>query len=375
MTKAKRVTKLDDFGDDDFMLGLDHLLHSYRHEAHLNTIGKVSAHTYLMQLLSNRLKLEEDRKQNAEIAKQKIERPIFIIGLPRSGTTFLHALLALDPQTRTPITWEVMYPSPPPSKDTFWQDKRIKRTASDLRWVERLAPKFNSIHAVKENLAQECIAITTHAFASIQFHTTHNVPSYQSWLEQSDMSNAYRYHRRFLQQLQADNSAQRWLLKAPGHLFDIESLLKEYPDARLIQTHRDPLKVVASISSHANVIRAAFSDVLHPQEIAKDWQQYWRRALQRTMDYRKQNPSQAVHDIYYTDLVADPVSVVKKIYQQLDLQVNDEFEQAMRKYISQNAQAKHQYSLQEFSFEPKRIREIFADYYQAHQFDRPLNEA
>ncbi len=374
LEKAKSAVKLDDFGDDHFITPLERLLHAYEHEAHLNTIGKVSAHTYLLQLLTNRLRLEEDRKTNLVIAQQEIKKPIFILGLPRSGTTFLHALLAEDPSTRTPITWEVMYPSPPPKKQSFDNDERIRRTARNLRWLERLAPKFNSIHAVKGHLAQECIAITTHAFASIQFHTTHNVPSYQSWLEQSDMSYAYKYHKRFLQHLQAYNSADRWLLKAPGHMFDIESLLREYPDARIIQTHRDPLEVVASISSHANVIRAAFSDVLYPKEIAQDWQQYWWRALQRTMDYRRHNPTQAVHDIYYTDLVADPIAVVKKIYTELDMVVSDEFERAMRKYIQANAQAKHRYTLQEFGFEPKRIRELFSEYYQAYQFDDGLEQ-
>jgi len=348
LDKAMRATKLDDFGELNFMSGFELLVQSLTEEAKLNTIGKLSAATYLHQLLCNRLLIEENRKNLSAIAKQNIKRPIFITGLPRSGTTFLHALLAEDPNTRTPITWEVMYPSPPPENTSLTEDKRIERCASDLKWLDRIAPKFNSIHAVKAHLPQECIAITTHDFASIQFHTTYNVPSYQAWLENHDMEPAYRYHKRFLQHLQVHNKGERWLLKAPGHLFDLAALMQVYPDALIIQTHRDPLKVVASISSHANVIRAAFSDALDPHGIAQDWQRYWQQALSRTLDYRDSNPNQPISDVYYADLVADPISVVKKLYKELKIEYSAEFEMALKQYCNKNPQSKHRYTLQEF---------------------------
>ena len=367
LNSATNTTKLSDFGELDFITGFELLVQSLEEEAELNTIGKLSAKTYLDQLLCNRLRMEENRKKDPEIAKQKIKRPIFITGLPRSGTTFLHALLAEDPNTRTPITWEVMYPSPSPQANNFSADKRIAQCANDLKWLDRLAPKFNSIHAVKAHLPQECIAITTHAFSSIQFHTTYNVPSYQAWLEQHDMVPAYQYHKRFLQHLQVHNSAERWLLKAPGHMYDIEALMQVYPDAQIIQTHRDPLKVIASISSHANVIRAAFSDALEPREIAKDWQRYWKLALNRTQDYCQRHSTQAISDVYYADLVADPIAVVKKLYTELNLEYSPEFETALQRYINRNPQSKHKYTLQEFGFGKQSIETMFADYYEYHQ--------
>lgn len=366
LDKARNATKLTDFGDMGFMAGLERLMRSLEEEAELNTIGRLSTNTYLLQLLCNRLQLEEDRKRFPEIAEQKISRPIFITGLPRSGTTFLHALLAEDPATRTPLTWEVMYPSPAPKSESITQEKRITRCAKNLKWLDRLAPKFNSIHTVKAHLPQECIAITTHDFASIQFHTTYNVPSYQAWLEQRDMVAAYQYHKRFLQHLQVRNSAERWLLKAPGHLHDLAALMQVYPDAQIIQTHRDPLKVVASISSHANVIRAAFSDELHPCEIAQDWQRYWQQALSHALDYRKENPDQEIRDVYYSDLVADPIGVIKTLYQQLNLSYTDDFDAAIKRYITKNPQSKHKYTLQEFGFRKKDIKKMFADYYNSY---------
>ena len=370
LDKAQRLTKLNDFGDDSFVTGFELLIQSLREEAKLNTIGKLSATTYLTQLLCNRLRLEKQYKSAEKIGQRKISRPIFITGLPRSGTTFLHALLAEDPNTRTPITWEVMYPAPldtNPSSTSDSKKERSKRCANDLKWLDRLAPKFNSIHAVKAQLPQECIAITTHDFASIQFHTTYNVPSYQQWLEQRNMVSSYRYHKRFLQHLQNHDGEQQWLLKAPGHLYDLSDLMKVYPDAQIIQTHRDPVNVIASISSHANVIRAAFSDELDHREIAQDWQRYWKQALSRNLDYRQQNQNQTINDVYYGDLVSDPIGVVKNLYENLNLNYNEEFESALKKYIDRNPQSRHKYTLQEFGFNKRTIQSAFADYYQLHQ--------
>ena len=143
--------------------------------------------------------------------------------------------------------------------------------------------------------------------------------------------------------------------------------MQVYPDAQIIHTHRDPLKVVASISSHANVIRAAFSDNLHPHNIAHDWQRYWQQALSRGLQYRQQNPEQAMHDVYYSELITDPISVIKKLYMQLELDYTDEFESTLQRYLTKNPQQKHKYTLQEFGFGESDIKEIFADYYSNHQ--------
>ena len=366
LERAMRTTGLDDFGETEFFTDLEILAQSIKEEAGLNAIGKLAAATYLQQLLCNRLHIEHERKNSPEVTERKIIRPIFITGLPRSGATLLHALLAEDPNTRTPIAWEVMYPSPSRAKENS-RDKRIAKCAKALKLFHRLAPRFNSIHAVKAHLPQECIAITTNAFASIQFHTTYNVPTYQAWLEQRDMVPAYRYHKAFLQYLQQPDLSERWLLKAPGHLYDIEALMQVYPDAQIIQTHRDPLEVVGSISSHANVVRAAFSDLLDPHLIAKDWRRYWQQAVSRMQDYRNQHPEQAISDIYYSDLVFDPVGVVQTLYKELNLEYSAEFEVALQRYIARNPKNKHRYTLQEFGLDKESTREMFSDYYKNHQ--------
>ena len=151
-------------------------------------------------------------------------------------------------------------------------------TASRLAWANRLAPQFRKIHPIAHDLPQECIAITAQVFMSIQFHTTHDVPSYEDWFERESQQLAYAFHRRLLQHLQARQPGKRWVLKAPGHLLALDALLAQYPDARIIQTHRDPLRVMASMASHATVLRQAFSDRARPNEIAADWSDRWARA-------------------------------------------------------------------------------------------------
>ena len=148
-----------------------------------------------------------------------------------------------------------------------------------LDWANRLAPEFMRIHPIAADLPQECIAITAQVFMSIQFHTTHDVPSYQDWFEGTSQDLGFDFHHRFLQHLQAKSPGSRWVLKAPGHLFALEGLLKRYPDARIVHTHRDPLRVMASMASHATVLRRAFSDNADPQRIAADWADRWARAL------------------------------------------------------------------------------------------------
>src|SRR5690606_18998782 len=175
-----------------------------------------------------------------------------------------------DTANRVPLTWEVMYPAGARTESSDVLDAR-KRTASRLEWANRLAPEFKRIHPIAPDLPQECIAITAQVFMSIQFHTTHNVPSYEDWFERDSQSLAYDFHHRFLQHLDLKRPGQRWVLKAPGHLFALGALLDRYPDAKIIQTHRDPLRVMASMARHATVLRRAFSDTAEPTEIAAAW--------------------------------------------------------------------------------------------------------
>jgi len=201
---AYRRASSTDYGQWDFAEPLERLLKSYRDEAALTTLGRITVRELIVSLLDNWLRMEAERAANADIERQRIVAPVFIIGLPRTGTTHLHGLISEDRANRAPATWEVMYPAASRSSD----DVARARSQADTRlgWADRLAPEFMSIHPIAADLPQECIAITAQAFMSIQFHTTHDVPSYQDWFENASQRLAFDFHHRFLQHQQAKST-------------------------------------------------------------------------------------------------------------------------------------------------------------------------
>ena len=364
---ATRQTGLADFGDEGFRTGLGILLESYEADAGLNTIGRLAARADVLRILKTRLRLEDDRKRFPEIAHEAIVKPIFITGLPRSGTTLLHNLLAQDPDSRVPLTWEVMFPTPPPAHDTHDRDPRIAEAGASLAWLDCLAPGFRRIHPVDAGLAQECIEITTYAFESPRFHTTHNAVAYQTWLAGCDQRAAYAYHRRVLQQLQCRFPARRWVLKAPSHLFALEALVETYPDACIIQTHRDPLEVLPSTASLTAALRRAFSNTVDLAEIGTEVVQRWAEGLRRAAEFRTTHTLRTpACDVWYADLLCDPIAEVQRIYRHFDLELTAPLEAAMRRYLAANPQHKHgthDYALNEFGLAPNQVKSQFHAYY------------
>ncbi len=367
LEQACQRTGLRDFGDDSFREPLRALLQSYETESNLNLIGRIAARQDTLQLLVNRLQLEEDRKQYPEIAQQEIQRPLFIVGLPRSGTTLLHNLLAQDPANRVPMTWEVMFPSPPPDQTHYESDRRIERAERQLSWFGRLAPDFKIAHPLGARLPQECIAITSHTFASLRFHTTYNIPSYHTWCEPHFMRLAYAYHRRFLQHLQCYCPGQRWVLKSPAHLFGLEALFESYPDARIIQTHRDPTQVMASLASLSAMLYGAFSDHVDLAGIGVEVTRRWARGLEHAMWARDRMASVDKHfyDLHYNDLIRDPIAAVRRIYTYFGLTLTEEAEGRMRRFLTENPKdkyGKHRYSLTQFGLDPEEESRRFQSY-------------
>ena len=361
---ARHRARLDNFGEWPIEESLKRLLNAYESEADLTTLGRITVRELLVGLLENLLYLERDRQNSTAIEQQTITAPVFIIGLPRTGTTLLHGLIAQDPAIRAPLTWEVMFPAAAGhTPDAI--DRTRRRTDSRLAWANRLAPEFKRIHEIGAALPQECIAIMAQGLASIQFHTTHNVPSYQDWFEQHGQELGYAFHHRFLQHLQVRSSVDRWVLKAPGHLFGLDALLQRYPDARVIQTHRNPLQVMGSIASLATILRRAFSDSADPRQIADDWCGRWARALQRSLETRDDSPAELFFDLPYTELVAAPLAAVERIYDFLGWTLSSEARESMQRFLSANPKNKHgphRYSLSEFGLDRALETQRFARY-------------
>ena len=361
---AKKRTGLSDFGAWAIDEPLNRLLESYRNESRLTALGRITVRELIVSLLENLLYMEQELKRTPQITDEAIIAPTFIIGLPRTGTTLLHGLMSEDPDNRVPLTWEVMYPARfPNTTDGIEQARRL--TASRLGWANRLAPQFKKIHPIAPDLPQECIAITAQVFMSIQFHTTHDVAAYEDWLEQDSQALAYAFHRRLLQHLQARTAGRRWVLKAPGHLFALKALLTEYPDAKIVQTHRDPLRVMASMASHATVLRRAFSDYANPEQIAADWSRRWGDALKNFLAVRDQSPDEQFLDVAYGDIEARPLETIRRVYDFLGWPVTDRAERAMQAFLDANPKNKHgvhRYSLAEYGLSRNDELIRYADY-------------
>lgn len=367
LRRAQRNTGLDDFGDGRFREPLAVLLRAFEDEAALTMLGRITARSDIVRLLENRLHMEDERKRHPEIGAGEIRAPLFIIGLPRTGTSILHELMALDPASRVPMTWEVMHPWPPPERATYDTDPRIASVEKHLSQVDRIVPDFKSMHPMGALLPQECVALTAHDFASMIFSTTHHVPSYQAWLDRSDLGFVYASHRRQLQYLQWRCPAERWVLKSPGHLWALDALLDEYPDARIVQTHRDPLKVVASLASLVSTLRSMASDRIDRRSIAEEWTALLARGLERSMQVRaaRLRDDARVFDMRFDDFVRDEIGTVRRIYEHFDTPFGDEVESRMRRFLRDNPRDKHgahTYTLAEAGLDEDEERQRYAAY-------------
>ena len=359
---AKRRCDLENFGEGDFFEALSRLLESCHHEARLNLIGKIALRSDLLRTLCSRLFMERDRQLYPAIARQEIRKPLFIVGLPRSGTTLLHTLLAADPEHRAPLTWEVMTPSPPTCDDVKRRIQRATQSCNCLNW---LAPTFRHVHAVGAELPQECVGLMTPTFLSDQFDTMYYVPSYRAWFLRQDLLPAYEYHRRFLQHLQFRRSARRWVLKAPAHMFALPTLLSVYPDALFVQTHRAPLEAMASVSSLITILRRVFSDAVDPLTVCREAIDYWSNTLDRFLRERDRLAERRICDVDYAEIRRDPLAVVRRIYTHFGWSLPATVEQRMRRALASQLQERnglHRYDLSQFGVQEAESAARFAAY-------------
>lgn len=368
LAEARAQTGLADFGDPAFLEPLRRLLASYEDEARLTLLGRIAARQDTVRLLASRLRLVEDRRRQPGIADEQIQQPIFVTGLPRTGTTLLHGLLAQDPASRAPLHWEMMYPSPPSGKYARGGvDRRLEIARRQIRWFHRLAPEFRRIHPLGAELPEECLIITSHSFLSFQFQTSHRVPSYQAWLEAQDLTPAYRQHRDILQQLQWRCPTRQWILKAPAHLYGIAALFAVYPDAGVVLTHRDPLAVAASVASLHTVLRGTFSDGADPHEIGDEVCRRWAEGINRALRVRDSGavPAERFVDVMYDDLLRDPIGVVHRVYAHFGRSLSPAAEERMRRFLAAHPKdrfGRHRYSLEQFGLDPDRVRRDYRDY-------------
>jgi Sulfotransferase family len=367
LAASRRRAENQDFEDMTFLEGLTRLLHALVTEARLNLLGRIVARDSIVGYLANRLRLEQDRRGHPEIAAQRIHRPIVITGLPRSGSTLLHSLLAQDPANRVPRMWEMVTPSPPPDGATYECDPRIASLERRLRWFDRLVPEFKKIHSVGARLPEECVVILSHSFLSSQFCSMYVVPSYQGWVRSQSLLPAYRLHRRFLQQLQWRCRGERWVLKAPAHLPALAELCAVYPDIGVIMTHREPLEVLPSEASLHMVLRQTFSDAVDPAAVGREVTELTADEIRTGLRARDQGcaPAEQFLDVRYRDLIKDPIGTVRSAYAHFDIPFTAMAETRMRRYLADSPKDKHGahvYSLSQFGLDADEEHERYRDY-------------
>ncbi len=378
VAQAAEQTGLDDLGDGSWNEGLSRLVDALRNEAALNELGATLVAGELAGYLGDRMRIVAHRKAHPEIAGVDVVPPIVIVGQGRTGTTIMHQLLAQDPATRVPLTWEVDRPVPPPETATYDTDPRIAEVDATLAGVDLVLPGFKSMHPMAAQLPQECVRITASDFRSMIFPTQYRVPSYARWLvHEADMAPAYRWHRMFLEHLQSRCPARRWVLKSPGHLWALDALLREYPNALLVQTHRDPLRIIASLSSLVARLRSLGSDDTSIPDAAADFADNILDGLDRSVTAREDGTVTAdrVVDVQFRAFMADPFTAIRTIYERLGLELESGAEQRMRAFLAANPQdkhGKHTYTFRETGLDEGALRER-ARRYQEY-FDVPSEQ-
>ncbi|WP_286171562.1 sulfotransferase [Mycobacterium sp. BK086] len=369
----RRAGGLTDFGDPRFEAGLDRLIASLEDEDRLSGFGRVLAGAHLSNLLRQRLLLTEHIRRNPEIREEKIERPIFIIGAPRTGTTVTHHLLSQDGGFRYPLTWECDELHPPLDPATMDHDPRIKRSEKQIRRGMKMAPNLDAAHPVGAWEAQECALLHAYAFHSDTFHVMFNCQDYARWLTEQDLRWVYEEQKLLLQYMQSGGlrPATSWLLKTPPHMENIHNILAVFPDARFVTTYREPTEIVASGCSLAGT-------VFHMAVDDPDWHEHgrfmrWRttRMLERNVELRRQYVDLADRfvDFPMRRMVSDPLACVEEIYDRFGIDLDDHNRATMRRFVDERGLARrkpHVYRAEDYGLDIDELwpqLQFYRDFY------------
>ena len=353
----------DDFFGDTWRAPYRVLLAALDTEAQLTTLGRLMTRADLLRMLRNRLQLAP---LFPLVESEPVTEPVFVLGPARSGTSILFELLSQDERFRTPATWEVHHPVPPPETATYMSDPRIALADREANLWPDIRPPYRRMHEEGGTLPKECIFITAHQFDSDYWMAIAAIPSYLEARFGWDPREPYRYHRRFLQVLQSRCRREHWLLKAPSHLFQLRALFAEYPDARIVHTHRDPHRTVPSTIS----LTATFRSMRTDADVGADASMAGLGlgfVLNQVIDWRTSGdvPDEQFTDVHFADLMADPVGTVRALYEGFGWRLDEPTAHRIEQYVAAKPRAKHgahEYSLEEFGLTEQQVDEVFGPY-------------
>jgi hypothetical protein len=362
---AHAATGLRDFGSLYYREGLERTVDALNNEAELSEIGNVIQHATISNALIQRLKVEDTYAQHPEIDDEVVGGPVFVIGLPRTGTTALSQLVAADPQFRSLRMWESQAPTPPPETATQDSDPRIAQAEEGLRMLDEMFPLMKTMHNSEATAATECQDLMGMSFRTFHFDGAVRVPSYLGWLMHCDMRETYTFHRRVLKLLQWHCPPTLWHLKTPVHMFALDALIDAYPNAKFLWSHRDPAKVMGSVCSLIRYVRSWSSDRDDPEELGAEQLDSWAEAVRRAMDFRQRLGDSRFADVAFADLQHDPVDTLRVGYASLGLTFSEDSERAVKQWADEHepgSRGAHDYELSDYGLTPEAVRERFGDY-------------
>jgi hypothetical protein len=362
---ARAAAGLHDFGSPYYREGLERTVDALNNEAELSEIGNVIQHATISNALIQRLKVEDTYAQHPEIDDEVVGGPVFVIGLPRTGTTALSQLVAADPQFRSLRMWESQAPTPPPETATQDSDPRIAQAEEGLRMLDEMFPLMKTMHNSEATAATECQDLMGMSFRTFHFDGAVRVPSYLDWLMHCDMRETYTFHRRVLKLLQWHCPPTLWHLKTPVHMFALDALIEAYPNAKFLWSHRDPAKVLGSVCSLIRYVRSWSSDRDDPEELGAEQLDSWAEAVRRAMDFRQRLGDSRFADVAFADLQHDPVGTLRAGYASLGLTFSQDSERAVEQWADEHkpgSRGAHDYELSDYGLTPEGVRERFADY-------------
>jgi len=360
--RAVKATGLPWSADRQTDLALDALCRSIIEDAQLSTFGALVIRARMHGILTTRLRVAALLERYPDIATLPIEPPIVIAGLQRSGTTMLHRLIAADPDMRAVGSWEVVHLLPRKREKSGRPTVRIAQTKAAELALRYLNPQFFAIHAVEADGPEEDVLLQEYSLLSQVPEAMLHVPSYAEWLSKQDMHGSYAYLKVLLQILQWQDPRRRWVLKTPAHLEHLDTLLDVFPDALIVQTHRDPLRTTASFSSMLAHGHSVFSEHVDAREVARHWLTRNADMVNRALDVREQRP-EVFLDVRYEDLVDDPMAQVERIYAAVGFELTEEVRARMeehRKGHAQHSHGVHRYSLEEFGLSEGEVNDAYA---------------
>jgi hypothetical protein len=362
---AAKAAGSADFGSDSFREPLDVFLQACRDEAELTTFGRILITKMLSAALANRIELHRWAAEHPQVRDERIAAPWVIVGLPRTGTSLLSNLLGLDPMNRNLLQWEAAHLIPPATLEEAASDPRIARSAKELDGLMKLNPPLRAMHPFGATLAQECVSLFMYDVRTLALETQAHVPTYARWLEQADMAPAYAQHTLALQALQSCQPTERWVLKTPNHLWDLDALLAAYPDARIVWTHRDPGPVVTSLASLANAGQRPLTSRSDPRPTADEWKRKCAFAIASAIEFDERADAGWCQHVHYDELLVDPVEAVRGLYRSVGEEVSELHARRMQAFLDQrpqDAHGRHAYDPADFGWTYAGLADEFAPY-------------